>query len=90
MSFPVLPATTDALCTGASALCALLLARTWRRTRSRLLLWTAVSFILLALNSLLLVLDLFVFRKTDLWPLRTLSLGAALLVLLCGFIWEAD
>ena len=90
MSFPALPATTDTLCMGASALCALLLARTWKRTHSRLLLWTAASFVLLALNSLLLVLDMFVFRTVDLWPLRTLSFAAALLVLLCGFIWEAD
>ena len=90
MSFPVLPAATDVLCVATAAACAALLVRTWTRTRSRLLLWTAVSFVLLAINNLLLVLDMFVVRTVDLWPLRAVTFLAAMLVLLCGFIWEAD
>lgn len=90
MSVPVLPEATDTLCTATAVICAFLLVRSWRRTRSRLLLWTAASFVLLAINSLLLVLDLFVFRTVDLWPLRAISFDAAILVLLYGFIWEAD
>ena len=90
MSFPVLPAATDILCVATAAACAVLLMRAWRRTRSRLLLWTAVSFVLLAINNLLLVLDMFVFRTVDLWLPRVVTFLAALLLLLYGFVWEAD
>jgi hypothetical protein len=90
MTIAILPATVYVLCMAASAVCALLLAKTYVRTRSRLLLWTALSFSLLALNNLFLVLDMLVFLKVDLWPLRAISFQAALLVLLWGFVWEAD
>ena len=90
MTFAILPATIYVLCMGASAVCAALLARTYARTRSRLLLWTAVSFTLLALNNLLLVLDMLVFRRVDLWPLRAVTFQGAMIVLLYGFVWEAD
>lgn len=90
MSLPVLPATTYVLCMVTAGVGAALLVRAWMRTRSRLLLWTAASFLLLALNNLLLVLDMLVVRAVDLWPLRAISFDAAMLVLLCGFIWEAD
>ena len=90
MTFAVLPATVDILCMAASAVCAMLLARTYARTRSRLLLWTAISFALLTLNNLLLVLDMLVLRDIDLWPERAITFQGAMLVLLYGFIWEAD
>lgn len=84
------PAAVYVLCLVTSAACAALLARTWARSRSRLLLWTALSFVFLALNNLFLVLDVLVFPKIDLWPLRQAAMIAALGVLLYGFIWEAD
>jgi hypothetical protein len=90
VTIAILPATIYVLCMAASAACAVLLARTYARTRSRLLLWTALSFSLLALNNLFLVLDMLVFLKTDLWPERAITFQAALLVLLYGFVWEAD
>jgi hypothetical protein len=90
VTFAILPATIYVLCMCASAVCAVLLARTYGRTRSRLLLWTALSFSLLAVNNLLLVLDMLVFRHIDLWPLRAITFQAAMIVLLYGFIWEAD
>ena len=90
MSYAILPTITYLLCMTASAICAALLARTYTRTRSRLLLWTAISFSLLVANNLLLVLDMLVFRQVDLWPLREISFLGALVVLLYGFIWEAD
>ena len=49
-----------------------------------------MSFAFLALNNLLLVLDMLVFRHIDLWPARAITFQAALIVLLYGFIWEAD
>jgi hypothetical protein len=90
MSFAILPATIYVLCMAASVVCAVLLARTYGRTRSRLLLWTSLSFTLMALNNLLLVLDMLVFRRVDLWPARAITFQAAMIVLLYGFIWEAD
>lgn len=90
MNFATLPAVIYLLCMATSITCAVLLARTYMRTRSRLLLWTALSFGLLAANNLLLVLDLLVLTQIDFQPLRALTFISALLVLLYGFIWEAD
>jgi hypothetical protein len=90
VTFAILPATIYVLCMATSAVCAALLARTYARTRSRLLLWTALSFALLTLNNFFLVLDMLVFRDIDLWPERAITFQPAMLVLLYGFIWEAD
>ena len=79
-----------ALCLLASALCAGLLLRAWRQSRSRLLLWTATAFVFLALNNLFLVLDMVVFPDVFLWPWRQATSLAAVAVLLYGFIWEAE
>ena len=78
------------LCLAASALCAYLLLRAWSRTRARLLLWSAVSFSLLALNNLFVVGDMLVLPDVDLnWARQLTSLGAAA-VLIYGFIWEVE
>lgn len=76
------------LCLATSVVCALLVARAWRRTGSRLLLWTALSFAFLALNNLLVVADMVIFPNIDFWIWRQLAAGAALTVLLYGFIGE--
>jgi hypothetical protein len=86
----VLPTIVYLLCFLTSAGCALLLARAFRRTQARLLLWSAAAFVLLALNNLSLVLDLVVFVDIDLRLIRHgFSLGAVA-VLLFGFIWDLD
>jgi peptidoglycan/LPS O-acetylase OafA/YrhL len=84
------PALVYLLCLATSALCAWLLFRAWRQSRSRLLLWTAVSFLFFALNNLALVADMLVFPVTPLWPLRLATQFLAFAVLLCGFVWEAE
>lgn len=84
------PAVVYILCMVTSAVCAGLLIRTYLRSRSRLLLWTALSFAFMALNNLLLVGDRLVFLEVDLWPYRQAAMLAALGVLLYGFIWETD
>ncbi|CAN7221447.1 DUF5985 family protein [Caulobacter sp. LjRoot300] len=85
------PTVVYILCMLASMICAGLLARAWRASRSRLLLWTAVSFGFLALNNLLLVADLVVFiTQVNLLPYRQASAGLAVATLLYGFIWEVD
>ena len=49
------------LCMLASAFCALLLLREYRRSRARLLLWSSMSFVGWAINNALLFMDLVVF-----------------------------
>lgn len=78
------------LCGIASLACALLLLRSYSRTRSRLLLWSGVCFALFALNNAVLVLDVVIIPETDfqglLW--RNMLGASAGSVLLFGLIWE--
>jgi hypothetical protein len=78
------------LCLAASAGCAVLLVRSYLQTAARLLLWSAMCFVLLALNNFLVVLDLLVIEDVDLLLLRRLTSVAAVCVLLFGFIWETE
>ena len=59
------PSLVYSLCLAASALCAFLLLHTWRKTRSRLLFWTAAGFVALAVNNLILVADMVLFLASD-------------------------
>ena len=78
------------LCVLTSAACAILLGRSYLRTRMRLLLWSSLCFVLLAANNLVVVIDLAILPAVDLRLLRhALSLGAVLL-LLVGFIWDRE
>jgi hypothetical protein len=86
----VTPAVVYGLCLLASLLCAGLLVRAWAKARTRLLLWTAVSFGFLALNNLLLVVDLVLLPHQVLWWPRQAVLAAAIGVLVYAFIWEVD
>jgi hypothetical protein len=82
------PAIVYALCLATSAACSALLARTYYRTRTPLLFWSAICFGLLAANNLFLILDTLVIKSVDLGVVRvSLSLAAAV-VLLFGFIWN--
>ena len=85
--FPTLVYT---LCFATSALCAFLLGRSFRRTRSRLLLWSALCFGLLAVVNFVVVLDMLVYPEFDLRPVRLWLSLAAVAVLLFGFIWDED
>jgi hypothetical protein len=79
------------LCLLTSASCAFLLVRSYTRNRTRLLLWSAFCFLLLALNNLLVVIDLVVLpTSVDLVPFRHLAALAAVSVLLLGFVWETN
>jgi hypothetical protein len=84
------PAAVYLLCLLTSLLCAVLLARSYLRSRTSLLLWTALCFAGLAFNNLFLFVDVVVLPDIDLLPLRHLSTLAALAVLLYGFVWEAE
>lgn len=78
------------LCLLTSGLCAYLLVSGFRRGREPLLLWSAACFCLLALNNLLVIIDIVLLPAVDLTVLRSLTALAAVSVLIFGFIWEMD
>lgn len=79
------------LCMATSLLCLLLLVRAYRRSGVKLLLWSALCFVGLALNNFLLFIDVVLLpTEVDLLPLRHLTTLGALSVLLYGFIWESE
>lgn len=84
------PAIVYVLCFLTSAACAWLLGRSYFRTRTRLLLWSSLCFLLLAGNNLVLVLDVLVFPDINLRIGRLLLSLSAVAVLLFGFIWDAE
>jgi hypothetical protein len=87
----IFPTVVYILCFLTSATCAWLLGRSYRRNGTRLLLWSSICFVFLALNNLALVLDLVVWPKDV--DLRLLRLGlalAAVVSLIWGFVWEVE
>lgn len=86
----LLPAAVYVLCLATSTLCAWLLGRNYRRTGARLLLWSALCFVLLAAQNLLLVVDLLVLTAEDFRSPRALLALAAVGVLLFGCIWDLE
>jgi hypothetical protein len=74
-----------------SLACMVLLFRAYAASGMRLLLWSALCFVGLSANNVLLFFDLVVFpTQVDLRPYRLLSALAGLLFLLYGFIWESE
>jgi hypothetical protein len=84
------PALVYLLCFLTAGACALLLARNYRRTGARLLLWSALCFLLLAANSFVVILDLLVIKTVDFRLVRHLLSLGAVGVLLFGFIWDLE
>ena len=78
------------LCAITSIGCAVALLRSYYKDRSRILLWTALCFVGLALNNVLLTIDLLVLPNTDIggpfW--RNLLSAVSGAILLFGLIWE--
>ena len=86
----ILPATVYFLCFATSSACALLLVLGYRRSGARLLLWSGLCFLFLALNNLLVIADLLFIAWIDLRVGRILLSLAAVSVLLFGFIWDME
>ena len=76
------------LCAAAAFGCATLLFRAYRRTRNRLLWWSAICFACLTVENLLLAVDLVMFPATDLFLLRNIVALLGIVSLLYGLIWE--
>jgi hypothetical protein len=74
-----------------SIACMALLFRGYARTGARLLLWSALCFVALSLNNVLLFVDLVLLpTEVDLRIYRLLAALAGVLFLLYAFIWEAE
>ena len=84
------PTAVYLLCFLTAGACSLLLARTYGRTGMRLLLWSALCFLFLAGNALVVILDMLVLKNVDLSLVRTALSLAAVGVLLFGFIWDRE
>ena len=82
---------TYVLCAATSILCAVLLLRGYLRSRSRLLMWSTWCFIGLAINNILLFVDLVILPDSvDLRIVRSGSALLSLLLMVAGLIWEAS
>ena len=77
------------MCALLSMLCAGLLVRGYRRVRTQLLLWSSLCFCFLALNNLLLFLDLVIWPALDLSPVRGLSALVGVSLLVYGLVWDS-
>ena len=76
------------LCAVTSGLCAVLLLRGYAKSRARLLFWSGLCFAGLALNNLLLVIDVRVVPELDLSLWRTIPALIGISLLVYGLIWE--
>lgn len=77
------------LCALTSIACAVLLLRGYAASRVRLLLWGGLCFAGLALNNVLLFVDLGLAPELDLSVWRSLPALAGLLLLVYGLIWDS-
>lgn len=73
-----------------SLACTVLLFRAYAASGLRLLLWSALCFVCLTANNVLLFFDLVVFPDIDLRAPRLAAALAGILFLLYGFLWEAE
>ena len=74
-----------------SVSCMLRLFRGYASTGARLLLWSALCFVGLSVNNVLLFFDFVIFpTQVDLRPWRLVAALAGVVFLLYAFIWEAE
>ena len=76
------------LCALTSILCTVLLVRGYRQSGARLLFWSALCFAGLALNNILLIVDIRILPQIDLQIWRTVPAVAGVLLLVYGLVWE--
>jgi len=76
------------LCAATSLIAATMLFRQYRHRPSRLLLWSVVGFAGLAVNNVLVYVDLVVYTGVDLSLIRSTAGAAAMVAVLYGLISE--
>ncbi|QGZ38633.1 hypothetical protein IP92_01016 [Pseudoduganella flava] len=78
------------LCAATAAACAVLLLRSYRKTRVKLLLWSGLCFGGMVVNNVLLVVDRVVLPEQDLRTWRLVAALLALMPLLYGLVAEDE
>lgn len=78
------------LCAVTALACAVLLFLGFRRTGNRLLFWSALCFVGLTLNNVLVLVDLRMIPDISLFTWRNATALFAMALLLYGLIWEVD
>ena len=76
------------LCAFTSMACAALLVRSYRRNRTKLLLWSSICFVGLAANNVLLFVDIIIGDVYDLSLARALTGLVSVAALLFGLVWS--
>jgi Family of unknown function (DUF5985) len=78
------------LCAVTSILCAVLLYRGYRANRTRLLFWASLCFVFLAINNVILYIDLVVLPpQIELFWYRNTAAMIGMLALVFGLVWES-
>ena len=77
------------LCALTSVVCSILLFRGYQGNRTRLLFWSSLCFVGLAVNNVLLFVDLVIVPAVDLSILRSCVALVAIGLLLVGFVWDS-
>jgi hypothetical protein len=76
------------MCAMTSILCTTLLYLSYRKTKAKLLLWSVICFLCLAINNILLFADLVIVPNIDLAVIRTVPAVIGFAALIWGFIWD--
>jgi hypothetical protein len=76
------------LCALTSFVCATLLVRSFLRQRTRLVMWSMFCFVGLAINNILMFIDLVIVPEIDMSLVRSGTALGAFLLLLIGLLWE--
>lgn len=80
----------DVLTLLTTILCAGFLLRAYRHVRKRLLLWSGLCFIGLAVSNVLRIADLRFFIALDLYTYRLAATAIAMGLLIWGLVWESQ
>lgn len=76
------------LCAITSVVCAGLLVRSYRTQPTRIVLWSSLCFVGLAINNILMFIDLVIVPDLDLSVLRSATAFVAVILFLIGLLWE--
>jgi hypothetical protein len=76
------------LCAATAILCAYLLLRGSLQNKSRLLLWSGLCFVGLALNNIMLIIDYMMLPNMDLSTVRLIPALVGMMLLIYGLIVE--
>jgi hypothetical protein len=78
------------LCATTSLVVAAILLRQYLKVRTRLVLWSVVCFAGLAVNNVMVYIDLVMYTGVDLSVYRSVAGAVAMVAMVYGLVWEAQ